>query len=70
MDDRIHGLECPVMPMYHVLELAEWCRHVEELLAQSLGSARSQGLDVDMHVQRERERITRWRHEHHLRKTD
>jgi hypothetical protein len=68
MDDRIHGLECPVMPMFHVLELAEWCLHVELLLAEALGSVRSHGHDVDMHVAREKERIKRWRLEHHLRK--
>jgi len=69
MDDRIHGLECPVMPMFHILELADWCLHVEHLLAEAIGMARSQGKDVEAAVFRERERVRRWRLDHHLRKT-
>jgi len=61
MDDRIHGLECPVMTVFHVLQLALWTVHLEELLSEFLGNAKSGGHDSKLHVTAERDRIRKWR---------
>lgn len=61
LDDRIHGLECPVMQAYHGLLLGCWAVRLENLLAEFLGNAKSGGLDAAMHITRERDRIRKWR---------
>jgi hypothetical protein len=69
MDDRIHGLDCPVMQAHDCLLLALWAEHLEELLAESIASGLHGAgpvYDHATHVARHRDRIRKWRLDFHF----
>jgi hypothetical protein len=69
MDDRIHGIECPVMRAHEILLLALWTLRLEELLAESIAAGLhgpGQLYDHAMHVAHQRDRIMKWRLDFHF----
>src|SRR5262245_43237326 len=67
MDDRIHGIECPVMRAHDVLLLGLWTLRLESLLAESIATkGNPSGHDHEMHVRHQLDRIRKWRLDFHF----